>query len=154
MNSILSAVGESDILTIFPIHPRTRKILNQSKLWDILPDNMQVIEPLGYLDMLKLMHCAEKILTDSGGVQKESYILGVPCITLRDTTEWVETLEGGRNVLVGISPEKIFSELTKTHPTFQDRIECFGDGHTADKIIQIINNKISQSSNFSGLDKN
>jgi len=111
MVNILSAVKESGKTTIFPVHPRTRKYLEEYGLWDTMPSNIILIEPLGYLDMLLLMSHAEKILTDSGGMQKEAYILGVPCITLRDTTEWMETLDGGWNVLVGAERKKIISQI-------------------------------------------
>jgi UDP-N-acetylglucosamine 2-epimerase (non-hydrolysing) len=107
MEAIISAVAESGKQTAFPVHPRTRKYLQEYGLWDTLPSSIIITEPLGYLDMICLMSNAEKILTDSGGMQKEAYILGVPCITLRDTTEWVETLEGGWNVLGGAEKEKI-----------------------------------------------
>ena len=76
-----------------------------------LPANIIVTEPLGYLDMLKLMRHASKILTDSGGIQKEAYLLGVPCITLRENTEWVETVEEGWNVLVGADYDKIVNTI-------------------------------------------
>ena len=76
MENILSAISESGMLTVFPVHPRTRKSLVNYGLWDSLPSNLRVIEPLGYLDMLMLMGRAEKILTDSGGIQKEAYVLG------------------------------------------------------------------------------
>jgi len=138
MENILSAVKESGKTTIFPVHPRTRKYLGEYGLWDSMPSNIILIEPLGYLDMLLLMSHAEKILTDSGGMQKEAYILGVPCITLRDTTEWVETLDGGWNVLVGAVPEKIFGEIMRVLPTSLPRSEYFGDGYTAGKICRII----------------
>jgi UDP-GlcNAc3NAcA epimerase len=76
-----------------------------------MPENFIVSEPLGYLDMLKLMRHAFKVLTDSGGIQKEAFILGVPCVTLRENTEWVETLEGGWNVLVEANEKVILSAL-------------------------------------------
>jgi len=101
METIISAIGESGRTTVFPVHPRTRKYLEEYGLWKTMPSNIVVTEPLGYLDMLLLMSHAEKILTDSGGMQKEAYILAVPCITLRDTTEWVETFEGGGTCLWG-----------------------------------------------------
>lgn len=124
MEAILSAVAESGKRTVFPVHPRTRKFLHEYGLWENLPSSITVTEPLGYLDMICLMSHAEKILTDSGGMQKEAYILGVPCITLRDTTEWVETLEGGWNVLVGAERDSISSQIanypenTKRHLVF------------------------------------
>ncbi len=91
---------------VFPVHPRTRKYLEEYGL-SILHERIKLIEPLGYFDFLKLMAHASKILTDSGGIQKEACILRVPCITLRDTTEWPETVQDGWNVLVGSDKEKI-----------------------------------------------
>lgn len=117
MESILAAVAESGKRTVFPVHPRTRKYLQGYGLWETLHSSIIVTEPLGYLDMISLMSNAEKILTDSGGMQKEAYILGVPCITLRDTTEWVETLEGGWNVLVGAEKNSIINALKTGTPT-------------------------------------
>ena len=138
MENILSAIGESGRQTIFPVHPRTRKYLVDYGLWDTLPSTIRVTEPLGYLDMLCLMNHAEKILTDSGGVQKEAYILGVPCITLRDTTEWVETLADGWNVLVGAERAKIVAEIVKPSPEKRSRIKYFGTGDTAGEICRIL----------------
>jgi UDP-GlcNAc3NAcA epimerase len=138
MENILFAIGKSGRLTIFPLHPRTRKCLRDHGLWDTLPSNIRVTEPLGYLDMLRLMGHAEKIITDSGGVQKEAHILGIPCITLRDTTEWVETLTGGWNVLAGAEESKIRTEIMKPAPVNESRINHFGDGDASLKIRQIL----------------
>lgn len=138
MANILSAIGKSGRHTIFPVHPRSKKFLLDYGLWNTLPSNIQTTEPLGYLDMIRLMGNAEKILTDSGGIQKEAYILGVPCITLRDTTEWVETLAGGWNVLVGADAPKIETEIIKSSPEISTRTGYFGDGDTSGKISRII----------------
>lgn len=95
MENIIGAVGEARMPVVFPVHPRTKKFLEEYGMWNRLPANIIVTEPLGYLDMLKLIRHACKILTDSGGIHKEAHILSVPCITLRDGTEWVETMEDG-----------------------------------------------------------
>ncbi len=92
-----------------------------------MPENIRVIEPLGYLDMIRLMAHAEKILTDSGGVQKEAYMLGVPCITLRENTEWVETVEAGWNVLVGAGRERIVDAIRHLSPGSRQK-NIFGGG--------------------------
>ena len=118
MDNIMTALGESGRTTVFPVHPRTRKYLEEYGIWDNLPPNIIATEPLGYLDMLRLMGHARKILTDSGGMQKEAYILGVPCITLRDTTEWPETLMDGWNVLVGADRKKILSHINAPMPKY------------------------------------
>jgi len=101
MRSIIEVPGDSGMPVVFPVHPGTQKLLQEYGLLERMPGNVSLIKPLGYLDMLMLMANARKILTDSGGIQKEAYMLGVPCITLRENTEWMETLEGGWNVLVG-----------------------------------------------------
>jgi UDP-N-acetylglucosamine 2-epimerase (non-hydrolysing) len=149
MEAILSAVAASGKTTIFPVHPRTRKYLQQYKLWDTLPPSLIVTEPLGYLDMIMLIAHAEKILTDSGGIQKEAYILGVPCITLRDTTEWVETLDGDWNVLAGAGREKIQKLIVAPPDVHLPQQNCFGQGDTAGKISAILNGNPTKSSYFS-----
>ena len=106
-------------------------------LWDKLRKRVRVIKPVGYFDMLVLEKNARKILTDSGGVQKEAYIFQVPCITLRDTTEWVETVEGGWNVLVGAESEKIVGMANDFEPEGEQR-EVFGDGKAGEVIAKII----------------
>ncbi|WP_324332083.1 UDP-N-acetylglucosamine 2-epimerase (non-hydrolyzing), partial [Methanospirillum sp.] len=107
MENIIGAIGDCGVPTLFPVHPRTKKYLISYGLWDRMPDTIITCDPLGYLDMLAAMDSAGKILTDSGGVQKEAYLLSVPCITLRENTEWVETVEVGWNVLVGADRERI-----------------------------------------------
>lgn len=122
---------------VFPCHPRTEKYLKDYGLWDRLVENVRLIKSVGYLDMLVLEKNAMKILTDSGGVQKEAYIFKVPCITLRDTTEWVETVEDGWNVLVGANKEKIVKMSNKFEPKEKQR-NVFGEGNASEKIKEII----------------
>jgi len=122
---------------IYPIHPRTRKMLNQ---YNIRPKNVILINPVGYFDFLILQDNARLILTDSGGVQEEACILGTPCITLRDNTERPETLQVGANILVGTNSDKILHATKKmlSIPTIWKN--PFGDGKAAKRITQIINN--------------
>ncbi|MCK4398728.1 MAG: UDP-N-acetylglucosamine 2-epimerase (non-hydrolyzing) [Methanophagales archaeon] len=122
---------------VFPCHPRTEKYLKDYGLWDRLIEKVRVIKPVGYLDMLVLEKNAKKILTDSGGVQKEAYIFKVPCITLRDTTEWIETVEDGWNVLVGANKEKIVKMSNEFEPKGKQR-NVFGEGNASEKIAEII----------------
>jgi UDP-GlcNAc3NAcA epimerase len=112
LKNILTAISKMDEIVVFPIHPRTRKMVNYYGLNGLLKNNnVKVIDPVGYLDMLKLEKNAKAILTDSGGVQKEAFWLKVPCITLRDETEWIETVNLGWNRLVGSDVEKILEAV-------------------------------------------
>jgi UDP-N-acetylglucosamine 2-epimerase (non-hydrolysing) len=122
---------------VFPCHPRTEKLLKQFGLWDRLTKKIKVIKPVGYLDMLMLEKNAKKILTDSGGVQKEAYIFGAPCITLRENTEWVETVEDGWNVLAGANKEKIVKMANDFEPTNEQR-DVFGSGDASEKITKVL----------------
>jgi UDP-GlcNAc3NAcA epimerase len=140
MRTILGAVRDIAMPVVFPVHPRTKKQLQEFGLREQLPDNLVITEPLGYLDMLRLMSQAQRILTDSGGVQKEAYMLGIPCITLRENTEWVETLEGGWNVLVGADPVKISHALQPPVSQLPVQGNLFGEGDAAEKITKLIGN--------------
>jgi UDP-N-acetylglucosamine 2-epimerase (non-hydrolysing) len=138
MENIIGAVGEAGMQAVFPVHPRTHKCLEDYRIGKRLPTNIIITEPLGYLDMLKLMRHAHRILTDSGGIQKEAYLLGVPCITLRENTEWVETLEEGWNVLVGADHDKIVNTINYFNTT-NDLGDIFGRC-AAKKIADVICN--------------
>jgi UDP-GlcNAc3NAcA epimerase len=109
--SILEGISRLPFPVVFPVHPRTAPLV------EALPErprNVVFCEPLSYLDMVAAEMHARVILTDSGGVQKEAYVLGVPCVTLRDTTEWTETLEDGWNVLAGTDPNAITAAVERS----------------------------------------
>ncbi|MDN7025428.1 UDP-N-acetylglucosamine 2-epimerase (non-hydrolyzing) [Methanoculleus sp. FWC-SCC1] len=126
---------------VFPVHPRTVKFLREFNLYDRLASasHVRLIEPLGYLDMLQVLAHARLVLTDSGGVQKEAYMLEVPCITLRENTEWVETVEDGWNTLVGTDTAAIIAAASEFAPAGGQRA-VFGDGNASRKIAEIISN--------------
>ncbi len=98
---------------------------------------LRIIDPVSYLDMLMLEQNAKAILTDSGGMQKEAYFLGVPCVTLRTETEWVETVETGWNVIVGADREKIV-EAARCFKSEKPRPELYGNGKASQKIVQVL----------------
>jgi UDP-N-acetylglucosamine 2-epimerase len=131
--AILEAVGSLDLPVLFPVHPRTKQILAAAGV--SLNGKLRPVAPLGYLEMLTLENHARKILTDSGGVQKEAFYLGVPCVTLRDRTEWPETVAVGANRLAGTSADSI-REVLNTH---QERewsdATPYGDGKAAQRIV-------------------
>ncbi len=132
LNNIFSALSEAPLPVVIPVHPRTRKKLAEYKI----PMNGQLnpIDPVGYLDMMMLEKHASKIVTDSGGIQKEAYFHGVPCITIRDETEWVELVEAGVNHIVG-SDKKRISESLDNESSFVFRKKLYGDGHSGEKIV-------------------
>lgn len=139
LKNIMDAFCEIDEQIVFPAHPRTVKYLKKYGFYEKLYKHVKLIKPLGYIDFLKLMNHAKKIMTDSGGVQKEAYILRVPCITLRDTTEWVETVEDGRNILVGSDRGKIVKAVKGFEAKGMQR-NIFGDGRASEKICEIFEN--------------
>ena len=142
LESIFEALTSSNKLIIFPIHPRTRKSLEKFNLLRKLDgSNVRLIPPLGHFDFIKLLSNSKKILTDSGGTQKEAYILKIPCVTIREETEWTETLKGGWNKLTGPSCQKILEALEDLEKLDEQK-SFFGDGNAASKIIQIIHDNL------------
>ena len=136
MVEVLSSLGEP---AVFPVHPRTRGTLQPGGRWDALMavPGLVLVPPAGYLDFTKLLMNARAVVTDSGGVQKEAYFHGVPCITLRDTTEWVETVDGGFNTLTGMDADKVRAALADLSMP-GERPPYYGDGHAADAIARAI----------------
>jgi UDP-GlcNAc3NAcA epimerase len=142
LRSILLSFAALQEPLIFPIHPRTHKRIEDQGVQDILDDSqVKLIEPLGYLDMVRLEGSARMILTDSGGIQKEAYWLKVPCITLRDETEWIETVENGWNCLVDGDSEKIIQQV-KSYLRPENHPVLYGDGQAAERIIYYLSNLI------------
>ncbi|HEV8594794.1 MAG TPA: UDP-N-acetylglucosamine 2-epimerase (non-hydrolyzing) [Thermoplasmata archaeon] len=135
--SILEALAKCGRRVVFPVHPRTKKRIEEHKLGKNVGENVLVTEPLDYLDFQALLMESAKVLTDSGGVQKEAYFFGVPCITLRDETEWIETVEDGWNVLVGADTAEILRAVAEFNPSGTQN-KSFGDGRAAEKIVEIL----------------
>jgi UDP-N-acetylglucosamine 2-epimerase len=126
------------VTAVFPVHFRTEARLEAAGLFDRLEaaPRLELTPPLGYLDFLKLARHARAVLTDSGGVQKEAYLLGVPCVTLRDTTEWVETVEAGWNVLVDLDADRAVEAVERRPP--EERPELYGGGHAAERVLDVV----------------
>ena len=135
LSQILNAFNALNEKVVFPVHPRARKMITGAGLR--LAGHVQLIDPIGYLDMVALAGAARLVLTDSGGLQKEAYWLGVPCVTLRDETEWVETVEAGWNRLVGSDSERIVEAAHSFAPN-GPRPVVYGDGLAAVKCVDLI----------------
>lgn len=137
LRRILKAFGKLGDTVVFPVHPRTRHAIERLKPSVLSLEHIRMIPPVSYLDMLQLERNARMILTDSGGVQKEAYFFRVPCITLRNTTEWVETVAGGWNILVGTDENAILKSVKEFRPDDEQQ-EIFGDGTAAKKIVELL----------------
>jgi UDP-N-acetylglucosamine 2-epimerase (non-hydrolysing) len=130
--------SEFEVPLIYPIHPRARK---QLELFGISTEGLNLVDPLDYLSFLNIESKAILVLSDSGGVQEETCVIGVPCVTLRDNTERPETIEVGSNMLAGTTPERILKAAKLMVSREKDWINPFGDGKTAQKIISILRKK-------------
>lgn len=137
IREILEALESLDAPAIFPVHPRTRgmveRLYRQREY-----KNIVFVEPVGYLTMLYLVRHAVKTITDSGGLQKETYILGTPCVTVREQTEWVETLKGNHNILAKTEKEDIVKKVIKTEIDWENKLAYYGDGHASEKICALL----------------
>jgi UDP-GlcNAc3NAcA epimerase len=133
--NILRALTRLEKPVVLPMHPRTRQAIEDHNIRiDLSHENIKIISPVGYLDMVQLERSAMMILTDSGGIQKEAYWLKVPCVTLRDETEWVETVNTGWNALAGGEQEKIV-DLIRNFSIPQEHPELYGDGQAGQRIV-------------------
>jgi UDP-GlcNAc3NAcA epimerase len=121
---------------VFPAHPRTRAHIAEAGL--VLAEHVHLAEPLSYLELASLASQARVIVTDSGGLQKEAYWYGVPCVTVRPSTEWVDTVETGANVLVDADPEAIAAAVADARELPEDRPVLYGDGHASERITEVL----------------
>jgi UDP-N-acetylglucosamine 2-epimerase (non-hydrolysing)/UDP-GlcNAc3NAcA epimerase len=130
---LLEGLGQPVVL---PLHPRTRARLTDAGLLERLAGAVTLTDPLGYVEFTALLHGARAVLTDSGGVQKEAYLAGVPCVTLRDRTEWTETVDSGWNVLVDLDAERARAAVGRAVPS--ERPELYGDGHAGARVVDAL----------------
>jgi UDP-GlcNAc3NAcA epimerase len=135
LGRILEGLRRLDEQVVFPVHPRTRKVLEDAGLE--APPNVRLLRPLGYLDFTALASQARVIATDSGGLQKEAYWHGVPCVTLRDTTEWTETVAVKANVLVDNDPDAIAAAVASARMP-NERPQLYGDGRASERIAEVL----------------
>jgi UDP-N-acetylglucosamine 2-epimerase len=135
LGRLVEALSAIDEAVVLPLHPRTKAALAREGL--AFGGSVQVVEPAGYVAFTALLRGARALVTDSGGAQKEAYYHGVPCITLRDTTEWMETVDVGWNALVGDDPAAILAAVGAIEPP-PSRPELYGDGHTAERIVAVL----------------
>lgn len=137
LESIIEGLAQAESPVVFPVHPRTEKQLKSFELWERTTEALTVIDPAGYLDFVRLLDGADVVATDSGGVQKEAFYLDTPCVTLRDETEWIETVESGWNVLVGADSKAIAQTIIgKSIP--EEKPTPYGDGTGSEKIVRAL----------------
>lgn len=143
LRGLLTVFQMVDAPVVFPVHPRTRQCLQGEA---VPTSNVRMIDPVGYLDMLVLEENARAVLTDSGGVQKEAFFFGVPCITMRTETEWIETVAAGWNVVVGNDCERILAATLKTDWPKSKPSPLFGEGNAATRIVDLLENGLTSRS--------
>jgi UDP-GlcNAc3NAcA epimerase len=136
LRRLVAALGAAGWAFVFPVHPRTRKALADGAIE--LPPSLRAIEPVGYLEMLALVSGAARVVTDSGGLQKEAYWLGVPCVTLRQSTEWVDTVLAGANTLVDPDAPQGLPEILENAQFPTDGPALYGDGRAAARIAEAL----------------
>jgi len=139
LRRIVAALGALQEPVVFPVHPRTRRALADAGC--VPGPNVTLIDPVGYLDMVRLESAARLIVTDSGGVQKEAFWLGIPCVTVRDETEWTETVESGWNVLAGTDTQAIVDAVGRFRVP-ATRPSLYGEGRSSQAIVQLLEEMI------------
>jgi UDP-GlcNAc3NAcA epimerase len=135
LRAVVTGLNRLDEPVVFPAHPRTRSVLAAENVE--LGPHVSLLPPVGYLDFAALASQARVVVTDSGGVQKEAYWYGVPCVTLRTATEWAETVEAGWNALVGTDPDRLVSAVRHADPP-NDHPHLYGDGRAAERIADLL----------------
>ena len=150
LGAILAALGALPETVIFPAHPRTAAAVDRSGLSELVAPNVRLRSPVGYVESLALAKNARVVATDSGGLQKEAYFFGVPCVTMRDSSEWVETIDSGWNVLVGTDPEALAAALADPprgarHPAF------YGRGDAGERLALALGSFLEQTAAGAGL---
>jgi UDP-GlcNAc3NAcA epimerase len=143
LSAVLAALGRLPMRVVFAVHPRTRLALERHNLLNSVPASVSLQQPMGYLDMIAMVQQAAVVVTDSGGLQREAYWLGVPCVTLRGETEWLETVESGANALVvpGSAGETLAAAVMSQRRRKEENPwspEAYGDGHAAERIADAI----------------
>jgi UDP-GlcNAc3NAcA epimerase len=138
LGMLVKLVRALPVPIIFPLHPRTRLRMEDAGLLEELEaiDGLQLTGPLGYVEFSALLHHARAVVTDSGGVQKEAYLAGVPCVTMRVSTEWVETVDAGWNTLVDLDPPVALAAINRRPPA--ERPPLYGDGHAAERCVEAL----------------
>ena len=142
LKSITEALSNASLPVVLPVHPRTENRLKEYGMWKRATSELEVINPVGYLDFVRLLDASERVATDSGGVQKEAFYLDTPCVTMRDETEWVETVESGWNVLAGADRETISKKLS-VNRNLEEKPTPYGDGTAAENIVKILTEQIN-----------
>ncbi|MFO8108937.1 MAG: UDP-N-acetylglucosamine 2-epimerase (non-hydrolyzing) [Thermoplasmata archaeon] len=137
---IMKGLSQAPLPVVLPIHPRTEKRLKEFNLYNNFINKIRLVDPVSYLDFVKLLDMAKIVATDSGGIQKEAFSLDTPCITLRDETEWVETVRCGWNILVGANTGKITDALNTEWILTEKKPIPYGDGNASKKIVEILDN--------------
>ena len=135
--AIVDGLESSPLPVVLPVHPRTEQRLREFDLWERANAALDIVDPVGYLDFVRLLDGAERVATDSGGVQKEAFFLDTPCVTLREETEWVETVECGWNVLVGADSDAIGRAVT-VERSLAEKPQPYGDGNAAAAIVRVL----------------
>ena len=134
---VVEGLSASPLPVVVPLHPRTEEALREYDLYGAAADALDLVDPVGYLDFLRLLDGAERVATDSGGVQKEAFYLDTRCVTLRDRTEWTETVEAGWNVLVGAEPSAVRRELRR-EDELPPKPRLYGGGDAAPRVAEVL----------------
>jgi UDP-N-acetylglucosamine 2-epimerase (non-hydrolysing) len=137
LESIIDGLSNAPLPVILPLHPRTEERLEEYGLQEWATDELEVIDPVGYIDFVRLIDDAERVATDSGGVQKEAFYLDTPCVTMREETEWRETTECGWNRLVGSDSAKIRDTL-KADDWPESKPNLYGNGQASQRVIEVL----------------